>query len=179
MLKQCNICKNNFHIPCIKKWLRDNDTCPLCRGLIISLEQQIINDVNAIYNDRINMECTICCQEIENLNPITKLQCVCNYFYHKDCIEKWFNTTLNCPLCRAVVDRAELREANYNPILTIQEWKSVSPAYLPEPEAEPESYLPNMNLNFNHPVSEVVYVYNQNYNFLRLREDFVGIAFSN
>lgn len=115
------------------------------------------------------MECTICCQEIKNENPILQLECACNYFYHTECIEQWFNTALNCPLCRAIVKRENLKEAKYNPTLTIQEWRRIP--------SEPP--VLNISLNYNHPVSEMVYVYNQNLNILRYNHGLSGVAFSN
>lgn len=47
---QCTLCKNKFHTTCINRWLKESDNCPLCRGLMISLEQQIIDDVKAMCN---------------------------------------------------------------------------------------------------------------------------------
>lgn len=120
------------------------------------------------------MECTICCQEIKNLDPILKLECSCNYFYHTECIEQWFNTALNCPLCRAAVNRENLREAKYNPTLTIQEWIIVS---LPLPLLPFEPAQPA--LHFNHPVNELIYVIRRNYNILRMEAGLNGMAFSN
>lgn len=128
------------------------------------------------------MECTICYQEIKNLDPILKLECACNYFYHTECIEQWLNTVLNCPLCRAIVNRENLREAKYNPTLTIQEWTFVPPPPLPLPEEIPEipQFQPTQTaLNFNHPVNNIVYVYTQNYNVVRMYSGLTGIGFSN
>lgn len=118
------------------------------------------------------MECTICCQEIKNLDQILKLECACNYFYHTKCIEQWFNTTLNCPLCRTIVKRENLKEAKYNPTLTVQEWVLVPP-----PPPLSLTPVPNISLNYNHPVSEMVYVYSQNLNILRYNHGLAGMVF--
>ncbi len=44
-----------------------------------------------------NIDCIIC---LEELNKCVTLKC--NHAYHKDCIDKWFQTSQNkiCPLCR-------------------------------------------------------------------------------
>ena len=31
---QCNICKNKFHMTCINKWSKKNNSCPICRSKI-------------------------------------------------------------------------------------------------------------------------------------------------
>lgn len=68
------------------------------------------------------MECCICCENIDNLDKILKLECSCKYIYHKDCIEQWFNTNLNCPLCRKNIKKDNLKEEEYNKSLEKQEW---------------------------------------------------------
>jgi len=37
----CHQCNNTFHMLCISKWLRNKDTCPLCRTKITVGETQI------------------------------------------------------------------------------------------------------------------------------------------
>lgn len=49
------------------------------------------------------MKCTICYERIKD-NSI-KLDCQCNYYYHKTCIEKWKNRSNTCPLCRKSIDK--------------------------------------------------------------------------
>lgn len=41
------------------------------------------------------MECSICLDTINNKS--TKL--ICNHFFHKKCIKKWFTKIQRCPLC--------------------------------------------------------------------------------
>jgi hypothetical protein len=43
------------------------------------------------------MDCSICFEEIkENEKKIIK----CNHIFHKECIDKWFKRSHQCPLCR-------------------------------------------------------------------------------
>jgi len=37
--RQCEtICGHNFHIKCIKEWLKNNSNCPLCREVLVDKE---------------------------------------------------------------------------------------------------------------------------------------------
>lgn len=42
-------------------------------------------------------KCSICLDNFV-INKVLKLEC--NHFFHKDCIYKWLNVDLRCPLCR-------------------------------------------------------------------------------
>lgn len=54
-----------------------------------------------------NNECSICLENLDlsalasNLNNIYTLDC--NHSFHKNCITKWLETKLTCPLCRAPI----------------------------------------------------------------------------
>jgi hypothetical protein len=69
------------------------------------------------------MECKICCKNIENLDKILKLECSCKHIFHKYCIEKWLNTSINCSLCGKNIKRDNIKETEYNKSLEKQEWK--------------------------------------------------------
>jgi len=43
------------------------------------------------------MDCPICLDQIEHED---KFQTYCCHVFHKECIEKWFNRSHKCPLCR-------------------------------------------------------------------------------
>lgn len=49
-IQKCGKCHKSFHIHCITRWLKNNQTCPLCRNFMITLHQQIIDDVNTMCN---------------------------------------------------------------------------------------------------------------------------------
>lgn len=46
-------------------------------------------------------ECIICCELIED--SATRLPC--NHFFHRLCIETWFEKNSTCPLCRLDLNR--------------------------------------------------------------------------
>lgn len=42
-------CDHYFHTKCIVKWLKDNNTCPICRNIVvINLENNKDNNINKI-----------------------------------------------------------------------------------------------------------------------------------
>ena len=52
--------------------------------------------------------CIICSHDIDKNKIILKndykTDCRCNYSYHKQCIEKWFEYNMVCPLCKSDVN---------------------------------------------------------------------------
>lgn len=52
--KKILYCKHSFHKSCIDKWLKTNDTCPLCREKHIERKQ--INECNEINEEDSNAE---------------------------------------------------------------------------------------------------------------------------
>lgn len=65
----------------------------LSREKFETLQTKIVKDSNDF--------CSIC-RENYVKNEIL-LQLPCNHFYHKLCIQKWFEKTTKCPLCRKEV----------------------------------------------------------------------------
>jgi len=45
------------------------------------------------------MDCCIICSN-EITNHFITLNCNCNYIYHNNCIQEWFQNNLSCPTCR-------------------------------------------------------------------------------
>ncbi|XP_022728381.1 RING-H2 finger protein ATL5-like [Durio zibethinus] len=52
------------------------------------------------------LECAVCLSEFENDEKARVLP-MCNHTFHVDCIDMWFYSHSNCPLCRAPV-RADI-----------------------------------------------------------------------
>ena len=46
--------------------------------------------------------CNICLEKFEKIPDITHLNCDCNFYYHKDCLKKWWksNKLKACPTCK-------------------------------------------------------------------------------
>ncbi|KAK3194142.1 hypothetical protein Dsin_025452 [Dipteronia sinensis] len=51
------------------------------------------------------LECAVCLSEFEE-NEKGRVLPKCNHAFHVDCIDMWFQTHSNCPLCRAPVQPA-------------------------------------------------------------------------
>jgi len=54
-------------------------------------------------------ECAICQVEYLEEDEITPLPCNPNHYFHSACIEPWFKTKTECPLCRAPVTLEQLQ----------------------------------------------------------------------
>ena len=72
------ICKNKFHMKCIKQWYAVQHTCPICRGTDIELP---LNEYDLLYNKYMTLETK--CKEIDDDytyldNEYTKLEDECN-----------------------------------------------------------------------------------------------------
>ncbi|KAA8543078.1 hypothetical protein F0562_021427 [Nyssa sinensis] len=64
------------------------------------------------------LECAVCLSEFE-VNETGRLLPKCNHCFHIDCIDTWFQSHSNCPLCRAPVRLAVSVQATENQIETI------------------------------------------------------------
>lgn len=69
------------------------------------------NQLNQLYTKKIkninkkNKKCLICLQLYNEGDIVIFLKC-CNYYYHKNCIEKWLKDyNYKCPLCRKPVGK--------------------------------------------------------------------------
>ena len=43
-------------------------------------------------------ECSICLEEFKKDEEVIKIEC--QHYFHRTCIEDWFNINITCPLCR-------------------------------------------------------------------------------
>ena len=59
--------------------------------------------IKSLSEYRINEKCPICKDIFGVDKSIVKINCNCKYFYHRDCIVKWFNINSNCPFCRCKI----------------------------------------------------------------------------
>ena len=51
-------------------------------------------------HERSECSCCICLEEYVDSHVLTKLPC--NHWMHSECIEKWFNRDVTCPLCKEI-----------------------------------------------------------------------------
>ncbi|XP_057542261.1 probable E3 ubiquitin-protein ligase XERICO [Amaranthus tricolor] len=49
---------------------------------------------------RIIVECCVCLCKFEDEEEVSELSC--KHFFHKNCLDKWFNHHSTCPLCRSI-----------------------------------------------------------------------------
>ena len=61
-------------------------------------ENPILEDI-FIRNDIKFEECTICLVKLDENDQIK--QTICKHIFHGKCIQKWFETSVKCPLCRS------------------------------------------------------------------------------
>jgi len=52
----------------------------------------------------IGQTCSICCIEYKIKEYKRGLNC-CSHVFHKKCIDKWLKEHINCPICRADIDK--------------------------------------------------------------------------
>ena len=58
-------------------------------------------------------ECFICYEDLNDIEPIIKLNnnsfylksCNCDGFIHKKCLDMWFNSKTKCPICRFTMSK--------------------------------------------------------------------------
>jgi hypothetical protein len=65
------------------------------------------------YNDpcKINNLCVVCWNTDEKFEPVYRIKvyddyqfyCECNTFIHRSCLQKWYNRTNSCPICREFI----------------------------------------------------------------------------
>ena len=68
-------CGHTFHFSCIQRWLRNNNTCPMCRSQVINTTKKILKKAN---NKDIN--CLILDKSYLNNKKIQNLK-IEKYFY--------------------------------------------------------------------------------------------------
>ena len=54
-------------------------------------------------------ECSICCEAYVSNNKLSTLGC--NHTFHKRCLDRWARRSNQCPLCRAIFRRPNMRTA--------------------------------------------------------------------
>jgi len=107
-------CGHTFHPECIKSWLAQSKTCPLCRAQhaylakIYDTKEDVPGYKKPAQQTQVkpsgqsfaqeDSECSIC---LDNIQPINLKTLKCGHKYHTACIEQWFKSSKSCPLCRS------------------------------------------------------------------------------
>ena len=71
-------------------------------------EKRSFADLQKTYS-RCDNTCCICLEEYDETAKLTKLPC--NHWMHSECIEKWFNRDVTCPLCKEIAIEKPYNEA--------------------------------------------------------------------
>ncbi|KAJ3692168.1 hypothetical protein LUZ60_012518 [Juncus effusus] len=50
-----------------------------------------------------NNECSICISALEDGESVREMP-VCKHLFHKDCIDRWLQNHVTCPICRAIIE---------------------------------------------------------------------------
>ena len=105
-------CGHTFHPDCIKQWLNQSKTCPLCRENNVFLAKiydtkedipgykpKVSTTQKSTQNIKPELpECSICLDEITDADcKILK----CGHKYHEECINDWLTRDKTCPYCRS------------------------------------------------------------------------------
>ena len=53
----------------------------------------------------VEKECSICKDNIDDRDLV---RLPCKHYFHKDCINEWFEIRNTCPLCRKIIDKNSL-----------------------------------------------------------------------
>jgi len=76
----------SFGSQCLKCTLQNNNNRNLQKAFFKELNEGLIK------------ECIICLNQIKIDDTIVILPC--KHYYHKECINKWFQKSKSCPICR-------------------------------------------------------------------------------
>ena len=72
-----------------------------------------------------SVECAVCLSEFEE-GELGRVLPKCNHSFHIDCIDMWFQSHSNCPLCRALVEAVD--EARPEVVITVCEPERPEPS---------------------------------------------------
>ncbi|KAH1104644.1 hypothetical protein GLYMA_13G332800v4, partial [Glycine max] len=113
----------------------------------VNLESCVINSlpVSQFKKDEVegehmpvNADCAICLGEFEE-GEWLKLLPNCTHGFHASCIDTWFRSHSNCPLCRAYVSHADTQECSVSLYTLLetsrsQDFSTETTAYFQSPE---------------------------------------------
>jgi hypothetical protein len=98
-------CGHCFHSTCIKQWLQNSKTCPICRKQNVYLAK-IYDSKEKVpgYKPQSTMkiyytpDCRVCLGEYQTDERVGVLNC--GHCFHSSCIKQWLKNSKTCPLCR-------------------------------------------------------------------------------
>lgn len=80
------------------------------------LKTKVVKSLSKITYGQIKLdgqnECAICLGDFHDDQLITPLSCDIRHFFHFECIQQWMKQKNECPLCKAVIEPANLKELN-------------------------------------------------------------------
>lgn len=78
------------------------------------LKEQVVSSLTKISYGRIKFEgqneCSICLNGFEDDDLVTPLSCDIRHYFHYECIQQWMQMKNECPLCKAEIVPANLKE---------------------------------------------------------------------
>lgn len=99
-------CERYYHKKCIFKMFREHKPCLECRkseqlpskrckAELIGRKSQILKIYDNFFKEN---DCAICLENFTKENDFTYL--TCKHFFHRQCIERWIESSNTCPKCR-------------------------------------------------------------------------------
>ncbi|XBH88128.1 hypothetical protein VPH35_075448 [Triticum aestivum] len=86
-IRAAHLCGHVFHSRCIKLWVRQRGSCPVCRCTVV-------------FNSNSGGECPMCLEPLLVGGGDVRAAHVCGHMFHSHCIERWLRHRNSCPVCR-------------------------------------------------------------------------------
>ena len=71
-----------------------------CYKTCSEINKTLCKPIKIKQNDSVLSENCMICMDDYKINQFKRILPICNHYFHKKCIDKWFKKTITCPICR-------------------------------------------------------------------------------